>query len=377
MIDLDEPFELSEEREEEAFLSEQILTYLGNKRSLLNFIGEGVARVKKRLHQDKLSTLDVFSGSGIVSRFFKQHSSQLRTNDWESYSAVINRCYLSNRSEVDEKALAELKKEIETYRQEKAREGLISELYAPQEDTKILPGERVFYTRRNALFLDGVRQALDVVVPEPLRDYFLAPLLAEASIHSNTSGVFKGFYKNKQGVGAFGGEGKNALSRILGEMELKLPLFSRFECEYQVFQEDAQSLISRIEEVDLAYLDPPYNQHPYGSNYFMLNLLVDYKRPEKMSSISGIPKGWKRSSYNKKALAQQALFTLVETCLAKFILLSYNSEGFVDYESFCRVLEKLGRLSALETSYQTFRGCRNLKNRPAKVVEFLFLLEKY
>ena len=32
-------------------------------------------------------------------------------------------------------------------------------------------------------------------------------------------------------------------------------------------------------DLDLAYFDPPYNQHPYGSNYFMLNLLVHYRRP--------------------------------------------------------------------------------------------------
>ena len=32
-------------------------------------------------------------------------------------------------------------------------------------------------------------------------------------------------------------------------------------------------LVKEIEPVDLAYFDPPYNQHPYGSNYFMLNII--------------------------------------------------------------------------------------------------------
>ncbi|MDR0684304.1 MAG: DNA adenine methylase [Spirochaetaceae bacterium] len=38
---------------------------------------------------------------------------------------------------------------------------------------------------------------------------------------------------------------------------------------------DSNKIINNIPEVDLAYLDPPYNQHPYGSNYFMLNLILD------------------------------------------------------------------------------------------------------
>ena len=43
-------------------------------------------------------------------------------------------------------------------------------------------------------------------VPEDLKVYLLAPLLSEASIHANTSGVFKGFYKDsKKNIGKFGG----------------------------------------------------------------------------------------------------------------------------------------------------------------------------
>ena len=42
-------------------------------------------------------------------------------------------------------------------------------------------------------------------------------------------------------------------------------------------------LAADLPPLDLVYLDPPYNQHPYGSNYFMLNLLVDYRAPLKPS----------------------------------------------------------------------------------------------
>ena len=42
------------------------------------------------------------------------------------------------------------------------------------------------------------------------------------------------------------------------------------------------------ERVDIAYLDPPYNQHPYGSNYFMLNLIASYKKPSQISNSKGV-----------------------------------------------------------------------------------------
>jgi adenine-specific DNA-methyltransferase len=106
-----------------------------------------------------------------------------------------------------------------------------------------------------------------------MKDLLLGPLLSEASVHANTAGVFKGFYKNRHtGVGQFGGSGSDALTRILGRIVLEVPVLSLFECEYEVFQEDANALVHKLRGLDLAYIDPPYNQHPYGSNYFMLNL---------------------------------------------------------------------------------------------------------
>lgn len=358
------------------YLKEQIITYIGNKRSLLNFIEEGVLEVKKRTGKKTLSTLDLFSGSGIVSRFLKQHSSTLITNDFEKYSAIINNCFLSNKSAVDFKELEYYLKLLNNNIIINWKEGFITKLYSPKDESCITHDDRVFYTKRNAIYLDTARQAI-AELPGHIQKYFLAPLLSSASVHVNTSGVFKGFYKNTNGIGTYGGSGKNALSRILGDISIELPILSNFECEYKVYQEDSNELVRSLHDVDFAYIDPPYNQHPYGSNYFMLNLLTDYIPPTKISNVSGIPVDWKRSSYNKKSEAQESLFHLVEHCPAKFILISYNSEGFISYDSFMNELMRLGKVTSLETSYNTFKGCRNLKERSLMVTEYLFLIEKY
>ena len=363
--------------ESEAFLARQLITYIGNKRSLLPFIGEALGEVKKRLGRDKLKIFDAFSGSGAAARYFKAHAELLLVNDLEAYSETINRCYLAN---ADELPMTELQ-EIHDYllrrlREEPLRKGFISELYAPQDEDNIKSGERVFYTPRNAMFIDTARQYIENVAPA-LRHFFIAPLLSQASVHANTAGVFKGFYKDRNtGNGRFGGTGRDALPRIKGDIELPFPVWSKFNCPVKIFREDANALVSRLEEIDLAYFDPPYNQHPYGSNYFMLNLILSYKRPDVMSSVSGIPPDWNRSAYNKRKNAALTFGELAENTRSRFILVSFNSEGFISPDEMRTMLGKTGKVDVFETTYNTFRGSRNLRERQTHVREYLFLVEK-
>lgn len=197
----------------------------------------------------------------------------------------------------------------------------------------------------------------------------------EASIHTNTSGVFKGFHK-KNGVGHFGGKGENALVRIKKEIKLPYPIFSDIECKVSVSQKDINTLVKEVEDFDLVYYDPPYNQHPYGSNYFMLNILANKENMEIQNGVSGIVKQWNRSNYNKKVEAIESMDDLINNTKSKYILISYNNEGIIPFETFKQILEKYGKVSLLEKDYNTYRGCRNLNGRPIKVKELLWILEK-
>lgn len=361
--------------ENEEFLKTQLITYIGNKRSLLPFIDTGIRQAKARLGKERISFLDLFSGSGVVARMARQHCHTLHCNDLELYSHVVNSCYQTNAKDVDQGKLSTELDRVKNEVRENFSPGFISELYAPQDDENIQPGERVFYTRKNAIFLDTFCKVIENT-PYEMRPFVLAPVLSQASMFANTSGVFKGFYKNKEGIGQFGGSARNALSRIKREITVQKPIFSNFSCKSILHNEDANALVNDIEGVDIAYFDPPYNQHPYGSNYFMLNLLCDYRRPEDVSSVSGIPTNWKRSRYNKAQHAEAALFDAVENVKAKFVLISYNSEGFISHERFLSELVSLGEVSVMDTRYNTFRGCRNLSGRDIHVTEFLYLIDK-
>ena len=102
------------EGESSAYLTEQIITCLGNKRALLGHILRSVQYVKECLGKDKISCLDLFSGSGIVSRALKAHATDLFSNDLEPYARVISECYLANPSDVENSRLHTLYNELET-----------------------------------------------------------------------------------------------------------------------------------------------------------------------------------------------------------------------------------------------------------------------
>lgn len=372
LTDINRPVE-----ENPDYLQRQIITYIGNKRALLGHIGRVVEGVKRRLGKDRLQVFDVFSGSGIVSRYLKAHASSIVSNDIEDYAAIVGRCYLRNRSTVDLQALAgivdEMNRRVEV---EQFPTGFIEELYAPRDEERIMREDRVFYTRDNARRLDGYRRMIDTA-PEDVRELLLGPLLSQASVHSNTAGVFKGFYKNRETkIGQFGGTGSDALVRIKGKIVLEPPVLSRFECDYEVLQEDANGAARRVGDLDLAYIDPPYNQHPYGSNYFMLNLLVRYERPERISRVSGIPAEWRRSGYNVRAKSLPLMRDLLQALDAKFLLVSFNDEGFIATDEMRALLGEIGSVEVLETPYNAFRGSRNFNNRPIHVTEQLFLVER-
>jgi adenine-specific DNA-methyltransferase len=363
--------------ESEAFLSSQLITYLGNKRSLLEFIDDGLTLVKTKIKKRKLTSLDLFSGSGVVSRYLKRNSNLVISNDLESYSEIINKCYMTDKINISPQ-LDIYFKELSEFlaHEDKFKSGFIQNLYAPKNSDAIIADERCFFTTRNAKYLDTARQLISKL-PDDLQPFLLAPLLSEASIHANTSGVFKGFYKNTEtGLGQFGGNNKNALTRICGNIQLKLPVLSNFNCVSQVYREDANTLIHKLDEVDIAYIDPPYNQHPYSSNYFMLNLLTNYVEPINISKVSGIPEDWNRSLFNKKDQAIIALTSLVNNIKAKFLLISFSDDGFISKAEMMALLNTVGTVTVLEKKYNTFKGSKNLKDRNLYVKEYLYVVAK-
>lgn len=369
--------------EDDPFVFQTMLTCIGNKRKLVKHIVKIADELQKKIGKPKLHIMDGFTGSGVVARSLLHLCDVISTNDLELYSQIISQCFLIKPTEANIICIAT---HIANLNQLAIsgpyyENGIISKYYAPKETEHIQIGERCFYTRENAVIIDTMRNYISENVEPELQIYCLAPLLIKASIHANTAGVFKGFYKDGE-IGCFGGSGRNALSRILKPILLDMPIWHENTVISKCFGENINTILEKYNviadgEIDILYLDPPYNQHPYGSNYFMLNVIAENKEPEKMSKVSGIPTNWKKSAYNSKSTAILNMEHLLRVGLekSKYIILSYNNEGIIT-ESEWNILFAPYNVEKREILYDTFKGSRNLKDRSNKVLEIMYIISK-
>ena len=360
------------------FVNQNMMTCIGNKRKLLSNIESIINEIKIILKKDKLNIFDAFSGSSVVARMLSYHSNILITNDLELYSYIMCKAYLKKPSLEEQKNINKIIDDINNYiKNNDLIEGIITKNYAPKDTNNIQPNERCFYTRENAMIIDTIRNYIENKVDNKYKNYILANLLIKSSIHNNTGGVFKGFYKSKTtGVGIWGGDGENALTRIKGPIILDNLIWNNENnYKFKAFNKDTNILLEELNNLDIIYIDPPYNQHPYGSNYFMLNTIAKNEIGDYISNVSGIPYDWNKSNYNYKKTAVSSMIDLLKKSLnkSKFVLLSYNNEGIITLEDWNDIFKEYN-VKKYEILYDAYKASRNLKKRNNKVVEIMYLI---
>ena len=249
------------------FLTKQIIAYIGNKRRLLDLIYKAIRTNIKKI-KPGLRFFDVFSGSGIVSRLGKELNFEVFTNDWEKYSFILNNGFIkTNKRDIprlfgSEKDFMNLLEELNNLPIPKASDCYISKYYAPKSfdiDDVDFRKERLFYTRDNALVIDKIRIYIERNYfnkeQSEARNVLLSILIYEAATHTNTSGVFKAFHKG------FGGHNRDAMKRILSPIRMSKPIMIDSDFPVHVYQDDSNELVKKVKNIDIAYLDPPYNPH--------------------------------------------------------------------------------------------------------------------
>lgn len=310
----------------------------------------------------------------------KLYSNKLVVNDLEDYCSTLAKCYLASPNTAQYDKIKNNITCMNKHKFSKVAPSFIRKHYSPKDDKDIKEGERVYYTQYNAHIIDTFSHYIRKY-PVNERCFYLAPLLTQCSVHTNTSGTFNSYHK-KDGVGHYGGKGENALTRIMGEIELPIPVFSyQPDTVVEVYNKDANKLIGELVErgewFDVAYLDPPYNKHPYGTNYFMLNMI---NRLDPIMDIPdnhrGQPDDWTRSKYNSFSECKRVFEELIKQIPASYVIISYNNEGILSEEQLTEILERYGSVSKQEIVYPTYKGCKNLSSRNKDVLEYIWILNK-
>ncbi len=400
MIELDQPY-----------LTDQLIPYIGNKRKLLPLISEAIqltglahpppAQERPFAGQRPLALsrpcaagayrsavfFDPFAGSGVVSRFAKTLGFQVIANDWEPYSEVINQAYIAANHAPAFERLGGIEAAVSKLNSLPGRRGYIATHYCPAAEKTYDPErERMFYTPHNGRRIDAIREQIarwrsDDMITAREEACLLAPLIYQASYCSNTSGVFKGFHRG------WGGSTRTAWYRIKSRLALREPVFFDNGQPNLVLREDAAALADRI-ECDIAYLDPPYNQHQYGSNYHLLNTIALWDKPEIARHISGngardkaaIRCDWRtlrRSPYCYRATALEAFAGLVTRLRARFVLVSYSTDGIIDVEDLLRTLAGRGSLRIVRRQYKRYRVSSQRPSPRPHTVEFVAVVDTH
>lgn len=159
-------------------------------------------------------------------------------------------------------------------------------------------------------------------ISDDLYYFRLCCLLENAAKCANTASVYGAFFKHlKQSA---------QKTLVIAPADYQIN-----NGEHEVYNEDANSLIKRIEG-DILYLDPPYNSRQYSANYHLLNTIADYK--------SFTPKGktelreYNKSNYCSKAKVQHTFKDLIRNARFRYIVLSYNNEGIMPMQTIEQIM---------------------------------------
>ena len=331
------------------------MNYIGSKNKLSDFIKQSVYQVVGKDLSNK-TFCDLFAGTGIVGRNFKAETKKVISNDFEFYSYVLNRNYIGNHQTIEFENLIEELNSIE------GKSGFVSEEYS--ENGK---SERLYFSEDNGKKIDAIRQEIEQwklshKINENQYYFLLCSLLEAADKVANTASVYGAFLKQIK---------KSAQKKL----ELVPSNFEITENQHEVYNEDANELIKKIEG-DILYLDPPYNARQYGANYHLLNTIAKYDQfsPKGKTGL----RNYQKSKYCSKPEVLKTFKNLIQNAHFQHIFLSYNNEGLMSESDIKKVLSKFGKYDIFTTEYQRFRADKeeNRNHKASGTTVYLYYLEK-
>ena len=340
------------------------LNYIGSKKSLLHFIDYVIEIVNTQFKKkNDVKFLDGFSGSGIVGKYFnKKYGFNVYSNDMEYYSYVLSYALLQvPYTEKLENIIIQLNKLTKPI--DKNKFNLITENYS--EDGK---EKRKFWTVDNSQKADAIIENITTQLHKKTitdDEYFflLASLLSSFDKNANTASVYGAYLKKYK---------KSALKTL----EVKPIHIDKDIINYKKninFNLDINNETISDNKYHIVYLDPPYNNRQYSSNYHPLNFIAKYDSSIIPYGKTGLLENSNKSNYSISKNVENSFKSLIENINTKFILLSYNNEGIMDSDTIKQILEKKGKTTLYKYKYKKFKS--QITQNDETVYEYLYLCE--
>ena len=350
------------------------MNYIGRKYSLLGFLEQGITSF---IDPDSRKLFDVFAGTGTVGWHFKQKGFSVVANDIQYYAYCLNRAYVGlNRPP----AFTQLRRALNVpmtrrgavdvlglLNETRPRRGFVFRNYCPGGSSD---PQRFYFSDENGKRCDGIRQQIekwyrDGLLKDGEYYYLLASLIVAVDRVANTASVYAAYLKQLK-VSA-------RKSFVLGAVPT-----SGGNGRHTVHHRNGADLVGRV-SCDILYMDPPYNQRQYCTNYHVLETIALYDNP-KLTGLTGLrPYENQRSDFCVKGKVLGALEEMVRGTKARYVFLSYNSEGLMARRDILDLMRSYGEVDVKVKRVPRFRADVDGENRRYKadhVNEYLFRLKK-
>jgi adenine-specific DNA-methyltransferase len=287
-----------------------MIKYLGSKRRLVPVLSAICASSGAR------TSLDLFTGTTRVAQAFKAQGTEVTAVDTARYAHVFAQCYIE--ADADAVDMAALTEAIAELNELPGRPGYVHETFSKQAR---------FFQPFNAARIDAVRDAIARDhTASPLYPILLTSLIEAADRVDSTTGVQMAYVKQWA-------------PRSANPLTLRVP--ELLSGSGHAVLGDALEVAAELGAFDLAYLDPPYNQHRYFTNYHVWETLVAWDAPEPYGIACkriDARDPATRSVFNSKRTMPEALRQVARSVNCELLVLSYNDESWLgvdELETLC------------------------------------------
>jgi adenine-specific DNA-methyltransferase len=307
-----------------------VIKYLGSKRRLVPVLGELLSR------SGAATAIDLFTGTTRVAQEFKRRGTEVWALDSARYAGVLALCYVATDGlHVD---LGELGRALKHLDALPGRAGYVTETFCRRSR---------FFQPVNGERIDAIRDEIEREFrSSPLYPVLLTSLLEAADRVDSTTGVQMAYLKEWA-------------PRSFAPLRLRKPKLLSGPGHAVVG--DALSHAGALPEVDLAYLDPPYNQHRYFTNYHIWETLIAWDRPEHYGVACkrvDARAPHTRSAFNARRSMAPALERVIRALRARVAVVSISDESWLSLRDLVDMCAPRGSVEVLTFDSRRYVGAQ-------------------
>jgi adenine-specific DNA-methyltransferase len=325
-----------------------VIKYIGSKRTLVPVILDVVRRCASSGdgggdNDRELGTvIDLFSGTSRVGHALKATGYRVLANDHNAYAATLARCYVQTDAE---DVLDDARKLLREFNRLPGMSGggYFTETFCVKSR---------FFQPKNGERIDAIREAIAAKSLEPeLEAVMLVSLMEAADRVDSTTGLQMAYLKDWA-------------PRAFNDLELRVPdvLPRAKHGKGQATCMDALDAAKALEG-EVAYIDPPYNQHSYLGNYHVWESLVRWDKPEVYGiACKRVDVRQRQSVFNSRPRFAQALREVLGAVRAPTLIISFNNEGYLSREEMEAMLAGLwdggAQVTTIENDFKRYVGAQ-------------------